>query len=158
MITLCVVAFSAIRAIAAANRRRDHHAITGRKIANFSPNLLHHAYSLVSEDGAWDHTGKCSPHHVQVGAADGARCYLDDRVSRVFQGGLSDVFEADVAYSMKNNGSHLLLLTMQWKTMRCNQKRRGQVGVRKRSVPAIAGQRKKGTQNRRPWGELQNPF
>ncbi|WP_375261934.1 hypothetical protein [Palleronia sp.] len=55
----------------------------------------------MADDRAWLHAGEGAAHHVQICTAD-RRCGDPDyRVGRLFDRGIGDIIEADVAHAMK---------------------------------------------------------
>ena len=81
-----------------------------REVAYVGSDVLDDPHALVAEDRSRLHPGHRPPHEVQVGAADGARRELDDRVARLEHLRVGYLVEPDVSDGVKDDGLHVCSL------------------------------------------------
>ena len=87
---------------------RDHDPVTGLDVPHLGTHGLDDPHRLVTEDVAFVHERPHDLVEVQVRTADPAGSDSDNRVGRLLDGGIGDVFHADVALSVISDGLHLI--------------------------------------------------
>jgi hypothetical protein len=87
----------------ATDGRRDHDAVALTQISDVLADFFDDADAFVTKDRARTMPVDVPAHHVQIGAADGARRQPDHGVGRSFYFWVGDGIEPNVADSVKND-------------------------------------------------------
>src|SRR3954470_15722859 len=102
------IAAFALIAFAANDREGHDDAVALLQLAvDAGADLDHFAHGLVAHDVAGQHARNVVVKEVQVGAADGAACDLNDRVARILNLRIGDGVAANVFLAVPNQRLHL---------------------------------------------------
>jgi hypothetical protein len=83
----------AVVAMTARDRKRHHHAIADLQIFDLLAGVYDLPHKLVTENVPFFHRGDVAFVEVKVGAADGGKRDVDDRVPRVHNFRVGDLFD-----------------------------------------------------------------
>ncbi len=105
-VALRVIAGAAVRARAAADRRRHDDAVAHAEVAHAFAELFDNADTFMAEDRARHHAWHRAAHHVQIGPADRARRQANDCVIRLTKLRLRDVVQGYLTDVMPHYSLH----------------------------------------------------
>ena len=108
---LAVAADAAVAAGAARGDAGGEHAVAGGERVDAAADVHDGADRFVAEDASGRDGGYVAAQDVQVGAADGDRVHLDDRVTGIDDGWVGNVRPRLVARAAVHHGLHVVLLT-----------------------------------------------
>ena len=106
LVTLRVVAGTAIEAVSAGDGGGNHDAIAGFKVAHGASDLLDDAKTFMSQNGSRFHSRHGAADHVEVSAANRAGCQPDNRVIWLLNLRVRNVFQLNVADTAKHYRFH----------------------------------------------------